>query len=320
MVRGAHAQQQRSSSNFDLLSHRAGGSGATGAPPRPALDTRIRGLAGARDVRHPPGRRSLRWIALSQCAVDSGRRSEDQRGSGDLENGLALSCRLAGLSDRAGRGSRAWEARIGSRHLTELTAISAESRSVFCLARPAAAGRRHVSTEVVRQDGKRNGVPVLVSCGSYRYLAYFLTQPHAPQSPRPSPHSAGQPQAKKSVRSLNQPSLPRLWPLPSTDPCRPGTWRTLQQGWGSFLSPEHVPLSLSHSPWKSRHRLDSLLTERGPGDLTCPDKYKVIITGLHLLGELYLLPPTLSSSYDICVHLLCLAPYGPFSSIIDAPF
>lgn len=241
MVRGAHAQQQRSSSKLDLLSHRLSGSGATGAPPRRALDTRIRGLAGARDARHPPGRRSLRWIALSQCAVDSGRRSEDQRGSGDLENGLALSCRLAGLSDwqgwrdRAGRGSRAREARIGSRHLTELTAMSADSRCVFCLARPAAAGKRHVSTEV-RWCGRMEE-EWGVGAGELWFVPILGLFSHAtpcPPSPRPSPHSAGQPQAKKSVRSLNQPSLPRLWPLPSTDPCRPGTWRTLQQGWGPF--------------------------------------------------------------------------------------
>lgn len=124
----------------------------------------------------------------------------------------------------------------------------------------------------------------------------------------------------QKVSSVPQSAIPAEALAPPLDgPLQARNMEDPPAGMGVFLSPEHVPLSLSHGPWKSRHRLDSLLTERGPGDLTCPDKYKVIITGLHLLGELYLLPPTLSSSYGICVHLLCLAPYSPFSSIIDAP-
>lgn len=83
--------------------------------------------------------------------------------------------------------------------------------------------------------------------------------------------------------------------------------------------PEHVPLSLAHSPLQSRHRLDSLLTETvhfaRPGVLTGPDKYKVIITGLHLLGEPYLLPSTLPFPMRSACIYFYLAPNGPFPSI-----
>lgn len=61
-----------------------------------------RGLDGARDARHPSGRRSLLWIALCQCAVNSG---SDQRGSrrirrsGEQTGAFMRAGKLAGLEE-----------------------------------------------------------------------------------------------------------------------------------------------------------------------------------------------------------------------------
>lgn len=105
-------------------------------------------------------------------------------------------------------------------------------------------------------------------------LTHLTPQPRRPPSPRLH-IPLGSHRPKKSVQCSqktlktgththgSKSAIPAeaLAP-PSTNPCRPGTWEDPSAGIGNLASfePEHVPLSLAHSPWK----LDSqLLTGDG---------------------------------------------------------
>lgn len=200
--------------------------------------------------RRPGCQTSFRSALTTVDSAQSVRRGLRQtiigsRGSEDLENRRALHAswqagKLAGLEGSWRPSERAGEERIGSRHLTDLTAISPDSRYVFVWRDQRLS--KDMSDRVELSGAARwkwNGVSVLMRCGSYRYLGHFLTP--GPPCPR-VPHSAGQPQAKShfsrlvshSLSLINQPSLPRLWPAPPLhEPLQ--ARRTLQQGLRIFL-------------------------------------------------------------------------------------